>query len=301
MQKRLVPAYHLGTILTPDLRWYNQIDEQALELIDEIDVSGDSSFLFIGHSQGGLVSRSAIQQLVASGRSHLVEGVITVGTPHEGALLALTGTDGLRDFVHWFLNEVKYVCRRNVMVCWQADLVTLLTSYLVDYMVIPEALEPEHPFLARLNAHPEEFPRFGIESYADERWMPGRLVGDIFTGEDDPYPRGRDVVAAMDYTAFALFTSGIIAYLYYDNLLIASQFWQALTYMIWFNYAWDSLTSPNLPSDGIVQYPSQRYPNPTILLEPIWGGDSHTGETKSPHVLERLDVLLPRYFDVESR
>lgn len=54
------------------------------------DLSGVSRVVLIGHSMGGLVSRVAAEHLALHhGMPSLVSGIITLGTPHEGADLAL--------------------------------------------------------------------------------------------------------------------------------------------------------------------------------------------------------------------
>ncbi len=63
---------------------------------------------------------------------------------------------------------------------------------------------------------------------------------------------------------------------------------------------WDNLTAPGMRSDGIVQGPSQVYPN-ALEQRPVNAGDSHVGEVKSPETRRELNYLLGSKFSVQPR
>ncbi|NNF16236.1 MAG: alpha/beta fold hydrolase [Gammaproteobacteria bacterium] len=68
---------------------HTSIDDYAGHIDQRIDellaVSGASSCLIVAHSMGGLVTRSYLHKLHAH---HKVAGVVTLGTPHSGTVLA---------------------------------------------------------------------------------------------------------------------------------------------------------------------------------------------------------------------
>lgn len=68
--------------LAPQLDGTNTIYAQRNQLRDTLNYFGGAQVL-VGHSMGGLVARAALQSNGAN-----IAGIITVGTPHEGTLLA---------------------------------------------------------------------------------------------------------------------------------------------------------------------------------------------------------------------
>jgi pimeloyl-ACP methyl ester carboxylesterase len=91
--------YQFGTELIPSLSDLDSHSSQSYDPMSRIEATGQSGFVVVGHSQGGMVSRYTAQRFAAQGRGHLIEGVVSLGTPHQGALLARnmkqSGLDGL--------------------------------------------------------------------------------------------------------------------------------------------------------------------------------------------------------------
>ncbi len=67
---------------------YADIERFAGQLAEKIDVvctaTGAASVVLVGHSMGGLVARACIAQIGAA----RVAGIVTIGTPHHGSMLA---------------------------------------------------------------------------------------------------------------------------------------------------------------------------------------------------------------------
>lgn len=87
-----------------DIRSYNQAYDSK-ESIDQV-ASGyaatiPSNSIFVGHSMGGLVSRSVFQQY----GSQQVDALVTLGTPHTGAPLA-TNTDRIDDVADDWIDDL---------------------------------------------------------------------------------------------------------------------------------------------------------------------------------------------------
>jgi hypothetical protein len=78
--------YAFKKILVPTLQWRQNIEQQAADLEGRASVVGANA-LFIGHSMGGLVSRKAGQANPTYPGS-LVKGVVTIDSPHQGAIIA---------------------------------------------------------------------------------------------------------------------------------------------------------------------------------------------------------------------
>ncbi len=56
-------------------------------------VKGKQPFLFVTHSMGGLVVRTALAETASWRRQHAVDGLFMIGPPNRGAALARLGTD----------------------------------------------------------------------------------------------------------------------------------------------------------------------------------------------------------------
>lgn len=173
MDPWLSSEFRFGAKLKPDTGSESGLGVQASRLQTHIDNSGQSAFLLVGHSQGGLISREVAKRYVAAGQAHKVTGVITIGTPHHGANLAM------RLFGNCWS---KYASAG----CWIADQIVgaaipVVTRYALDQTVPASGdLRPGSPFIHQLNGGPEPFTRVGIQSYADKRFVLMRLLGDNF-------------------------------------------------------------------------------------------------------------------------
>jgi len=63
-------------------------ENQSLALRNFLDSKSRNHFILIGHSQGGLISRRVAQHYYDNADEARVRGVISVGTPHMGAMAA---------------------------------------------------------------------------------------------------------------------------------------------------------------------------------------------------------------------
>jgi len=78
---------HIFTLnLEPVFADINQFAQQVAEKVSEIRaITGAEKVILVGHSMGGLVSRAYLYQL---GGHAFVEKLITLGSPHQGTVLA---------------------------------------------------------------------------------------------------------------------------------------------------------------------------------------------------------------------
>ncbi len=80
--------WQLNKELVPSLAWKDSHSNQSYAQMNRLTNTGQSGFVLIGHSQGGLVSRYTAQRFRSQGKGYMIEGVVSLGTPHRGAILA---------------------------------------------------------------------------------------------------------------------------------------------------------------------------------------------------------------------
>lgn len=302
MDPWLSARYYFNRKEVPSLASTDRLYNQASSLIGRLDATGQNQFILIGHSQGGLISRNVAQR-----RSDLARGVITIGTPHQGALLARNSRLALNDFLTRQINRLFFGCYSPYQDpgCYIAN---FLAGYAVNEVVrwgvdaaVPAQidLQPNNAFVTGLNSTPEYFTRLGIQSHARKRFILSRLGGDAICNPENPYCGGR---AWASYTQWAY--NGFVGCSILGGLLgyWNQAFWCAYIAgrMDDIDRGWDRLTAPGMTSDGIVQGPSQVYPGANRQY-PINNGDSHVGETKSDKTRDQLFVSLDVWFGVPRR
>ncbi|MEW5927596.1 MAG: alpha/beta fold hydrolase [Gemmatimonadota bacterium] len=293
--------YQTATEVIPSLASLDSHSSQSYDQMGRVDATGQSGFVFIGHSQGGLVSRYTAQRYAGQGRSHMVEGVVSVGTPHQGAILARNmkqgGVDGLYSLLGAagrcgtaFLDAGCHIAThvtQRLLDGWISGMMNALAPATMD-------LQPGSPSVSHLNSQPEGFARYGIQHYPTKRWMPMRLMGDM-----------GDQVKGPDWVRYTEWAYQGLRVCNYASIFFG-QFWltqacgSAHRTMDSTDRWWDRMTAPGMKSDGIVHGPSQVYPGALEQL-PIDRGESHVGETKSTKTRDRLDYLLPNRFNVARR
>jgi pimeloyl-ACP methyl ester carboxylesterase len=282
----------------------DRVENQATDLIVRLEARGLPAGIVIGHSQGGLVGRRVAQR-----RPDLVSGVLTVGTPNRGALLALrtrtvvsTGLTALTD--NLWLDCTGPDMDMGCAVAWtiRGLMANALVAYAADAAVPASAdLLPQdyvsNPFLQSLNATTETFVRAGIQSYANKRWALIRQAGDFQCYPEDPGCGGRAwaTFAGRAYAAFRV-CAVIAAITLNEN----SFFWCTYIYkgMDAVDGFWTRMTTTKLDrTDGVVQGSSQIYPS-AMRQFPILGGDSHAGEPNSNLVRDQIVIALRDLFRV---
>ncbi|MCA1791088.1 MAG: alpha/beta hydrolase [Thioalkalivibrio sp.] len=177
MRPRVASVLNVGRerafSLTSTARYETQVDE----LEQEIGASGDGSSIVVSHSQGGLVARRLGQR-----RGDLVGGVITIGTPHQGALIADYGPDLVADKV---TQAVGSYCVGSLMCQLLNEILTRKAVGEITYglagtaVPVIQDVRTGSAFLGTLNNTYEPFLRAGIESDAGNRWALMRLAGDV--------------------------------------------------------------------------------------------------------------------------
>jgi pimeloyl-ACP methyl ester carboxylesterase len=185
------------TIPTPGSR----LEESAQTLVQRTREFSSEPTIVVAHSAGGLIAREAERQ-----SPDLVAGIVTVGTPHEGALIAERGPAALAAFTTFIMAEAFAIdpCghgaafARTSRTCQVLEWATigvgdalLLAGIVGDHALQRDDLKPRSTFIQRLNATPERYLRVGITHRVPRRWSVARLVGE-FT---DPHPSWNDAAA----------------------------------------------------------------------------------------------------------
>jgi hypothetical protein len=296
--------FYFGAKVVPSLSSFGSLRGQADQLIQEMESTWQRGFVIVGHSQGGLIARDVTQR-----RGDLSRGVITIGTPHRGAVLATNSRSAVANIMAERFNSLYRGCRSpsDDAGCYiAAFLGTYISFYVLDFAfdaAYPATgdLQPGSGFISTLNSNTEPFTRVGIQSYAEKRWVLARVIAESRREcPPDAGCGGRNWANYVSYAYNGFWGCSIIAGLigYYDVAYGCANIAFSMDSM---DATWNTLSAPGSErTDGIVQGSSQVYPGGDRQY-PINRGDSHTGETKSDLVHPRLREALDVYFNVPQR
>ena len=288
-------AVAVGDELVPSLasKGHQSHSAQTAELsslvLQRTQVTGRDQFVFVGHSQGGLISRRVAQSFVAQGKSNLVRGVITVGTPHQGAnvvrnLPALGRFGAAATAV-----KSQVVCRFLGGTC--SSLYDAI-RFGIDVQLGASSgtaaaadLVPQSGEIQAVNRTPESFRRFGIQHYIQKRWAFARVAGDGTSFG------GRRAVAAVDLIVGAS-TVGAIFSFFTGHFGAAAALASAVAQIIRADAYYHRITAGGDRTDGVVEGLSQEYPRAERNIVAATA-TSHPGETKREvSAIEIRDVML---------
>jgi pimeloyl-ACP methyl ester carboxylesterase len=179
MRQRVPESHRVGWEQAYSLNPDAPIESQASDLIGRLISVGVPGNVVVAHSQGGLVARRVGQR-----RPDLVSGLVTIATPHEGALVAANAPSVIADQLR---NAAGEYCFGN----WMCGLVseTLLEAggrYVTHGIgtLIPAAGDdqPGSALIQRVNGRSEPqyetFRRVSISMSVPNRWALFRLIGD---------------------------------------------------------------------------------------------------------------------------
>jgi pimeloyl-ACP methyl ester carboxylesterase len=264
--------------IRPSINWFNSITSQRDELSWYLPY-GSSQTVLVGHSNGGLVSRS-LAQWAQNSRPGAVRGVVTLDSPNQGAIVAINA-QALEHVIGTLLFGDGWIL---------FDLVKWHPFYEDDV--------PYSPFLIRTNSFSESFSRVGIQTHTPKRWVAWRILRTPDNCTPESYC-GERAVARRTQEA-------------YDRHRHYARFWYrpwqsipaaaSMLVMNGLDAIWNGLTAPGLTSDGFIHGPGQVYPN-AQRNQLIRNGDSHVGTTRSPLVWEELRAALgdQNLFQVQVR
>jgi pimeloyl-ACP methyl ester carboxylesterase len=292
--------YAFAKILAPSLNWREGISYQAADLQGRASVVGPNA-LFIGHSQGGLLSRK-VGQANPGYPGSLVKGVVTIDSPHQGAVIAkvLNWVD-YQNIVNALRSSafVKY-CQGNMIACIldaaaaQGTVDDITASYSPSNS--SRDLQPNSAALQALNSTTERFLRGGVQNTIDGRFKWARLYGDKNHNPEEPWG-GRHLQRIT--SEFFLKMRHCHNAWWFPGSSVCGVVYSAILHL---DEAFERHIDPaHSGSDGIVTYPSQIYPNTYSTVGAprnfrIKDGDSHVGALKTVAVREAiLRQILPFY------
>lgn len=283
--------FHLGCKLAYSLTWKDRLPTQADTLRNRIRSHSTDSFLFIGHSNGGMISRVAAQKY-----PDLVSGVVTIGSPHLGAPLANNKAAVLSAALTGLSAWGYSTCPKDWgLVCGGVALFASATIPLLVKFGADDAIpafndmKPGSNFHNTLNGAQEPFPRVGIQSYSKRLFVEWRVYGDMKDGPDGP-AGGRYQVRKAKAALATDVGCGVVGVLIGAGPAAANCAKRA-AYRLAVTGFWNVAVSGFDKSDGIVPGKSQMYPN-AFRNYGIPDGDSHVGETKSDRVRKELRKAL---------
>jgi pimeloyl-ACP methyl ester carboxylesterase len=180
MRQRVPETHRVGFeqtySLNPDAPIESQVDDLAMRLTQ----TGVPGNVVVAHSQGGLVARRLGQR-----RPDLVSGVVTIGTPHEGALIASRPAGMVAETIS---DIIVGGCVGNLMCHMLNEVAEAQAAGALARTagaLIPAAGDdqPNSAFIQRVNGRSEYqyeyFRRASIAMNVPPRWAIFRMIGDM--------------------------------------------------------------------------------------------------------------------------
>lgn len=284
--------------------WPNLYEDQAAELHRDIagTISSQGAIL-IGHSNGGMISRSlARNPSIGNERQPAgyvapadIRGVITIGTPHWGAPAA-RHLRSINRLFRWGNEAAILLCGwttsygcQNFTYMANSTMRNAFVA-LAGNVAVMSQMQPNSAYHSQVNSLPEtSFRKFGIESYLWKKWLPWRLYGDAYCYEDSPCG-GSVQVKKIDkiyhHDISCSITSGLLFNWHTAAKCAAdAAFLRAADNLYGGWVEWSG--------DGIVPGWSQHYPNvPSTDFFVVDDGPAHWGETSDKRIGQRVETVL---------
>ena len=286
--------------------WPASYESQADALHGQI-LAGSSDWIFVGHSNGGIVNR----YLAQTRSPGFAKSVITINSPHSGA----AGFGNVAGFVNrlapLMLAYQTIYHRRSLGFVQAAVLLSdrgLIRSIANQaHASVIGQMVSNSPFLTGLAARPEgHVRRFAIRSDVSRMWQSVRVICDMWAPVREGVPAGqrcvRDTYRTVKRVGIQSAVVGLLAIasaaVPYINALSPQLAYAAigsataLALMFAIDVVWQGTMTSFAASDGVVTIASQRWPGANDERV-IPSADSHTGSTKSEKVRRALEELLP--------
>lgn len=219
MKPRVGSLFSVGWEQAWSLDDNEPLEDQTIDLEGKVSASGVANNVIVSHSQGGLIARRLGQR-----RPDLVQGVVTISSPHYGALIAQQGPGALTnaisplipDFCEYFgvaWNDGLCGLTRDLK---NAMLESLLTFGTESAMPVVRDDRPGSYFINSLNGTYEPFRRASIANSAGTRWAWARVLGDVRSPRTDFNPKGQQYVNTTERLYEAAIGAQILAQLIAD-------------------------------------------------------------------------------------
>ena len=280
--------------------------DQASQLLSHVQGLGQTENVFVGHSQGGLVSRRVAQGSWGQQLGN-VRAVVTTGTPHLGAPIARTLDPG--SVVQRYSNAFKMsmTCRAISCGAVSSAFDYFVNGYLRDPFASPAMadLRPNSAAIQAVNGPVEGFPRYGIVHQIPKRWAIARVAGDAINNEGPS--RVNDAKTAYWVLSGTAVAGGILGILFppiapFTGYAAATAV-SILFIMDTLDRWWNAVTvGSSGRGDGVVPESSQRYPRATFnYVVPEQDVVSHTAQIDTRVSSRSIDRILDLYVNVPRR
>jgi pimeloyl-ACP methyl ester carboxylesterase len=279
-------------------------EDQANQLLDQIP-NGTNGWIFVGHSNGGIISRYLAQTRPAG----FAKAVITINSPHQGAPV-VTGAAQALSSLQFVSSVVSLIYARGSLGAETMGAVASPNSLLKRFFtggIVVQQMAPGSAFLSALAARQESsVRRYAIQSQVHAEWQSVRVFCDTKLSTSPGVPRGRrcveDTKRMMKRNLWRSITHSLLsvaaAFIPVVGPTLSDAFRYASRASITLNLvlccvdmAWRQAFSDFEPSDGVVPMTSQKW-NGANDERIIYGADSHVGSTKSLLVRIQLAQLL---------
>jgi pimeloyl-ACP methyl ester carboxylesterase len=157
----------------------DRIDAQVMDLAQRIQEKRPHPYIVVGHSAGGIIGRRLGQAY-----PDYVEGVVTIGSPNIGSLVADLGPEIVSELL---LGAVQAPCFSAPVCDLIAELLLeklsgrFIAGFAAALAPAVDDLRTGSPFQANLNATAERFPRVSVDVTVPSRWAFARMIGDSRT------------------------------------------------------------------------------------------------------------------------
>ena len=301
------PSYGAGGRVIGKTNTKLTYEQQAAALKSQLP-AGRNNFIFVGHSNGGIISRYLAQTEPAG----FARSVITINSPHAGVAV-LNGIEDVYSFFRpFYVAASVIVARRSLgyenMRAWTSPKSLINQIFDRDAVILQQAA-PGSQFLDALSRRSEaHFRRYALRSEVDRTWQSVRTICDL-NSDAAGVPKGRRCVKDAKRTVKRVaIQSGIFKLLSIASTLAAAVYpplgalapsfaYVAKTsaahvaLMFATDVLWQVIVTKLSASDGFILSSSQRWPLAT-QERIITSADSHVGSTKSEKTRLILDVLL---------
>ena len=266
-------------------------DRQEAELDAYVRGLRERSYILVAHSQGGLISRRVAQNYPGTEHRDRVQAVVTIGTPHEGALIAQNSPHtGIETTAAVLGRGVS--CRISRSACVIASALTganrnagLWAAGVGGTDAIRD-LAPGSDAINAVNGAHETFPRYGIQHYIPKRWSFARVAGDFASVDGGP-----GAVRAVNVIYGAAIVGTALGFFPWTSWLLAPSFtilWTLEAADQWYNKI---TAGDDDRTDGIVQGASQVYPRATRNFTAV-DPTSHPGEVNTEKSYDEVYRVL---------
>lgn len=286
--------------------------DQAAQLREDVIGSGLDNLIFVGHSQGGLISRRAAQSLQATPTTQAVRtlrGVVTTGTPHLGANVARNASStGVPNRIARTFSG-GFACRVSGQCALMLEAVNAFQSQFTPAVLASDAmfdLRPASSAIQQVNTRSESFRRFGIQNaLTSHSFLFYQIAGDIAPGNKGRAVR--EVATAVSIIALSTaIISGIVSIFAPWAAISAAIAATVFAAIIGADLAWSRLTFGSQQSDGVVELPSQSYPTSspgvhTPVNRRSLDPSSHTAQIDSERSAQDIQITLTRGLNVQER